>query len=182
MSDHRKSIALGITGCIAAYKGADLCSRLVQDGYNVHVLMTESATKLVTEQTFLTLSRNPVITSLWNSPEWRPEHVALSDQVSLLVVAPCTANFIAKLAHGIADDALSTFAITHTGPILLAPGMNPKMWQNPAVQDNVKLLRKRGVLFVGPAAGHVACGPEGVGRMVEVEAILKEIEKLRKVK
>lgn len=180
MSDHKKSIALGITGCIAAYKGADLCSRLVQNGYNVHVLMTESATKLVTEQTFLTLSRNPVITSLWNSPEWRPEHVALSDQVGLLVVAPCTANFIAKLAHGIADDALSTFAITHAGPILLAPGMNPKMWQNPAVQDNVKLLKKRRALFAGPAAGHVACGPDGVGRMIEVEEILKQIVKLTK--
>ncbi len=179
MSDHnKKSIALGITGCIAAYKGADLCSRLVQNGYNVHVLMTESATKLVTEQTFLTLSRNPVITSLWNSPEWRPEHVALSEQAGLLVVAPCTANFIAKLAHGIADDALSTFAITHAGPILLAPGMNPKMWQNPAVQDNVKLLKKRGALFAGPAAGHVACGPDGVGRMIEVEEILKQIAKI----
>ncbi len=178
MSDHKKSIALGITGCIAAYKGADLCSRLVQNGYNVHVLMTESATKLVTEQTFLTLSRNPVITSLWNSPEWRPEHVALSDQVGLLVVAPCTANFIGKLAHGIADDALSTFAVTHTGPILLAPGMNPKMWRNPAVQENVELLKKRGILFAGPEAGHVACGPDGVGRMIEIEEILKQIVSL----
>ncbi|MFA6101014.1 MAG: flavoprotein [Victivallaceae bacterium] len=178
MSDHKKSIALGITGCIAAYKGADLCSRLVQNGYNVHVLMTESATKLVTEQTFLTLSRNPVITSLWNSPEWRPEHVALSDQAALLVVAPCTANFIGKLAHGIADDALSTFAVTHTGPILLAPGMNPKMWRNPAVQENVELLKKRGILFAGPEAGHVACGPDGVGRMIEVEEILKQIVSL----
>lgn len=180
MSDHKKTIALGITGCIAAYKGADLCSRLVQNGYEVHVLMTESATKLVTVQTFLTLSRNPVITNLWNSTEWRPEHVALSEQVALLVVAPCTANFIGKLAHGIADDALSTFAITHPGQILLAPGMNPKMWQNPAVQENVKLLKKRGVFFAGPVDGHVACGPDGVGRMIEVDAIMKQIENCAK--
>lgn len=178
MSDHKKTIALGVTGCIAAYKGADLCSRLVQKGYNVHVLMTESATRLVTEQTFLTLSRNPVITSLWNIEEWRPEHVALSDKASLLVIAPCTANVIGKLAHGIADDALSTFAITHSGPILLAPAMNPKMWRNPAVMDNVKLLKKRGVLFAGPGVGHVACGPDGEGRMIEVDEILKQIVKM----
>ncbi len=177
MSDHKKTIALGITGCIAAYKGADLCSRLVQKGYNVHVLMTESATRLVTEQTFLTLSRNPVITSLWNTAEWRPEHVALSDQASLLVIAPCTANFIGKLAHGIADDALSTFAVTHTGPILLAPGMNPKMWINPAVQNNIKILKSRGVAIVGPISGHVACGKDGVGRMTDVSEIIKSIKK-----
>ena len=173
----KKCLVLGITGCIAAYKGADLCSQLTQLGFDVHVVMTDSATKLVTPQTFLTLSRNPVITSLWDVQDWRPEHVALAERAELLVIAPCTANFIGKLANGIADDALSTFALAHTGKIILAPGMNPKMWINPAVQNNIKILKSRGVAIVGPISGHVACGKDGVGRMTDVSEIIKSIKK-----
>ena len=168
-------IALGVTGGIAAYKAAELCSRLAKK-YDVRVLMTENATRFVTALTFKTLSRHAVVTSLWEEPEWRPEHVALADEASLLAVVPATADFIAKFAHGIADDALSTFAATFDGPAVLAPAMNPKMWRHPACVDNVALLKKRGVNFCGPAAGHVACGADGVGRMAEPLEILSAIE------
>ena len=172
-----KVIALGVTGGIAAYKAAELCSILAKK-YDVRVLMTENATRFVSELTFRTLSRHAVVTSLWDEPDWRPEHVALADEVALLAVVPATANFIAKTAHGIADDALSTFAATFAGPVLLAPAMNPKMWQHPACVDNVELLEKRGVRFCGPVAGHVACGADGVGHMAEVSEILAAIEAL----
>jgi phosphopantothenoylcysteine synthetase/decarboxylase len=168
----KKCVALGVTGCIAAYKAADLCSKMAQKELDVHVLMTSSALELVTARTFFTLSRNPVISSLWDIPDWQPGHVALADHAELLVVAPCTANFIGKFAHGIADDALTTYALAHSGKILLAPAMNPKMWANPAVQDNIKLLKSRGVEFIGPEAGHVACGEGGVGRMSDPTDIL----------
>lgn len=175
----KKCIALGVTGGIAAYKAADLCSKLVQRGFDVHVLMTDSAKKLVTEQTFLTLSRNPVISNLWDISDWQPGHVALADKCNLLVVAPCTANFIGKFTHGVADNAMTTYALTHDSKVLLAPAMNPKMWRNVAVQANVKLLKLRGVEFVGPESGHVACGNEqSPGRMSEPETILQRILEL----
>ncbi len=154
-----------------------LCSLLVKNGYDVQVVMTENGTKFVTPLTFQTLSKRPVISSLWNLSSWQPEHVALADISQLLVIAPCTANMLAKIAHGIADDALSTSAISCSSPILLAPAMNPKMWQNPSVQANVKLLKERNIQFVGPATGHVACGADGVGRMSEVEEIFEAIKK-----
>lgn len=171
-------VVLGVTGGIAAYKTAALCSLLVKRGYRVQVVMTANATRFVTPLTFQTLSQRPVITSLWDVPDWRPEHVALADAAQLLIVAPCTANFLGKYANGIADDALSTLAVSCLCPVLLAPAMNPKMWRHPAVCDNVATLRRRGVRFAGPAAGHVACGADGTGRMVEPEEIFAEAEKL----
>jgi len=168
-----KTIALGVTGSIAAYKAAEICSRLVQAGVDVNVLMTEAATKLVGERTFLTLSRNPVVSNLWNVPEWRPEHIELAERTSLLVVAPCSANFIAKHAAGIADDALTTYALAHDGPVILAPAMNPRMWAHPATRTNVGTLKERGVEFVGPVDGRVACGEGGVGRMSDVDSIVE---------
>ena len=173
-----KCIVFGVTGGIAAYKAADLCSKLTQKSYDVHVIMTESAQELVTSRTFQTLSKNPVMTSLWEEPDWQPGHVALAERAGLLVVAPCTANFIGKFAHGIADDALTTYALTHSGKVLLAPAMNPKMWKNAAVQANIAILKERGVEFIGPEAGHVACGDDGLGRMSEPTDILKKIESL----
>lgn len=168
-------IALGVTGGIAAYKAADLCSRLSKK-YDVRVLMTENATRFVTPLTFQTLSRHAVLTSLWEEPEWRPDHVALADEATFFAVVPATADFLAKFAHGIADDALSTFAATFAGPTLVAPAMNPKMWSHPACVDNVQTLKNRGVKFCGPVAGHVACGADGVGRMADVENILAALE------
>lgn len=170
-----KVIALGVTGGIAAYKAADLCSRLAKK-YDVRVLMTENATRFVAPLTFRTLSRNEVVTSLWDEPEWRPEHVALADEADLLVVVPATVNFIAKFAHGIADDALTTFAATFDGPTLLAPAMNPKMWKHPACVENVATLERRGVKFCGPVSGHVACGAAGMGRMSEPDDIFAAVE------
>ena len=177
-TDKKKCIVLGVTGGIAAYKAADLCSKLTQNGFDVHVIMTESAQELIRPRTFLTLSKNPVVTSLWEEPDWRPGHVALADRAELLVIAPCTANFIGKFTHGIADDALSTYALTHSNKVLLAPAMNPKMWNNAAVQSNVETLKERGIDFIGPEPGHVACGDDGCGRMSEPAQILQKILEL----
>lgn len=173
-----KCVVLGVTGSIAAYKGAELCGKLVAEGYEVVVSMTDAAKELVGEQTFMTLSRNPVILNLWTTPTWRPEHVAVAERADLLVVAPCTANFIGKYANGIADDALTTIAMTHEHKVLLAPAMNPRMWKSPAVVENVARLKARGVEFEGPATGRLACGPEGEGRMADVQDILAHIKTL----
>ena len=171
-------IVLGITGGIAAYKAAELCSMLRRNGREVQVVMTENATRFVGPLTFRTLSQRPVVTSLWETPEWRPEHVALADEAALFVVAPATANFLAKYANGVADDALSTFAATFDGPVLLAPAMNPKMWAHPACRANVELLIARGVRFIGPETGRVACGEGGIGRMSEPATIFDAIRNL----
>ena len=169
-------VVLGVTGGIAAYKAAELCSALMREKVDVQVIMTANAQRFVSELVFRTLSRRPVVTSLWdNSGEWRPEHVALADSARLFVVAPATANFLAKFAHGIADDALSTFAATYHGRTLVAPAMNPLMWSHPACAANVETLRGRGVEFVGPVSGHVACGADGMGRLAPVEDILAAV-------
>ena len=168
-------IVLGVTGSIAAYKAADLTSKLTQRGFAVQVIMTDAATKLVQPQTFFTLSKNPVITSLWDTPTWQPEHIALAERCALLVIAPATADIIAKLACGIADDALSTFAISHTGPIIVVPAMNPRMWGNQATQENIATLRRRGITVLEPAVGHVACGESGKGRFPDVPPLVDYI-------
>lgn len=168
-------IILGVTGGIAAYKAADLCSKLVQMGHEVQVIMTESAQKMVTPLTFTTLSKRNVITDLFGSYECRPEHVALADNSDICIVAPATANLIGKYANGIADDPLSTFLVTFRKPVYLAPAMNPNMWLSPAVQRNIATLKGDGVEIIGPAFGHVACGADGAGRMSSVEEILHSL-------
>ena len=173
----KKLIVLGVTGGIAAYKAADLCSKLAKE-FEVQVIMTENAQKFVTPLTFQTLSRRPVITSLWETAEWRPRHVELADEADCFVCAPATANFLAKYANGIADDALSTFCATYHGLSIVAPAMNPKMWSQSACMDNVNTLKLRGVQFAGPATGHVACGPGGTGRMLEAAEIFDMIKSL----
>ncbi len=175
---HQPTIALGVTGSIAAYKAADLTSRLVKKGYNVIVIMTDNAQKLIGAPTFLSLSRNPVITSLFEIPDWKPGHIDLSAKTDLFVVAPATANILAKITYGIADDALSTALLSCTAPILVAPAMNPAMWNNVAVVENVAKLRSRGIHFVGPSAGMLACGDQGTGRMSEPADIVEYIEKI----
>ncbi len=168
-------IVLGVTGGIAAYKAAGLCSSLVKAGFEVQVIMTENATRFVTPLTFRTLSRRPVVTGLWEIPQWQPEHVAAADSAELFAVVPATANFLAKFAGGIADDALTTFAATFHGPTIVAPAMNPKMWSHPACRANVEVLKSRGVEFVGPAEGHVACGADGIGRLADPAEIFAAI-------
>ncbi len=167
-------IVLGVCGSIAAHKAVDLCSLLSKAGADVHVVMTADAQRFVTPLPFKTLSRNPVITGLYDEEEgWRPAHVRVADAASVLLVAPATANAIARLAQGMADDALGCIALAlNAGAgLVIAPAMNGKMWLHPATQANVSLLKSRGAEFVGPAEGMLSCGYEGVGRLWPVEEI-----------
>ena len=171
-----RRILLGVTGGIAAYKAADLCSKLVQAGAEVTVVMTESAQRFVAPLTFETLSRRPVYIDMWRSDrEFNPTHIALADWAQLVVVAPATANSIAKIVHGIADDLLSTVLLSVDCPVLVAPAMNRRMWENRVVQDNVRRLRELGHTVVEPVEGYLACGAVGVGRLAEVQDILNAI-------
>ena len=174
------AVLLGVTGGVAIYKAAALCSKLSAAGYDVHVMMTDSARHLISDKLFFTLSRNPVIFDLWDTPTWKPGHIEISELASLMVIAPCTANFLGKYANGIADDALTTSAMAYQGTVLLAPAMNTRMWQSPAVQRNCATLRMQGVHFVGPGKGRLACGDNGEGRMAEVSEIMEAIESIRK--
>jgi phosphopantothenoylcysteine decarboxylase len=173
MSVSRK-IVLGVTGSIAAHKAADLASLLTKQKCDVRVVMTADAQQFITPLPFKTLTRNPVVTYLYDEEEgWQPAHIRLADEADLLLIAPATANIIAKLAHGIADDALSciALALNPRAEILIAPAMNGKMWLHAATQENVKTLKKRGVKFIGPDEGMLSCGYEGIGRLWPVEQI-----------
>jgi phosphopantothenoylcysteine synthetase/decarboxylase len=178
----KRTILLGVTGSIAAYKAGDLASQLRKLDHDVFCVMTRDATHFITPLTLQTLSRHPVTVDLFEEGEgdWRPGHLALADTADLLVIAPATANVIAKLAHGIADDALSTIALAlrPEAKILLAPAMNGKMWLHPATQTNVQTLQARGVEFIGPDKGLLACGYEGLGRLWDVGEIVEKIQKL----
>ena len=171
-----REIVLGVTGGIAAYKSAELVSRLRHLGAHVHVIMTSNATEFVAPLTFQTLSANQVVKDTFQAPEyWNVEHVALAKLADVFVIAPATANIIAKMAAGIADDMLSTTVLATKAPILLAPAMNTGMWTAAATQHNTEILQSRGVHFVGPDSGLLACGDEGAGRMSEPEAIIDAI-------
>jgi len=182
MSD-AKNIVLGVTGSIAAYKAADLTSRLVKGGATVNVVMTTDAQRFITPLPFKTLSRRPVVTDLYDEEEgWKPTHVRLADEAQVLLIAPATANFIAKMAHGLADDALSciALALNAQAKILIAPSMNGKMWLHPATQANVLTLKNRGVEVIGPEAGMLSCGYEGLGRLWNIDEIAERaLELLR---
>jgi phosphopantothenoylcysteine decarboxylase/phosphopantothenate--cysteine ligase len=173
----KKIIILGVTGCIAAYKSATMVSRLKDLGAEIWVIMTREAAELVGPLTFRTLSGNPVTVDLFsqeiiNAPV---PHISLADRADLIVIAPCTANVIGKIAGGIADDALTTVVMASTAKKLIAPAMNPRMWRNPVVQENIGKLKSQGGEFIGPAEGKLACGEEEVGRMVEPEEIVEKI-------
>ena len=169
-----RTIILGVTGGIAIHKSLDLASQLVKNGTSVHVAMTENATRLVQPLQFQVISRNPVLLNLFEAgTDWKPPHIDLADRADLLAIVPATANIIGKLANGIADDALSTVAVSVHCPILLAPAMNGHMYQNPFVQRNIDMLKTHGVHFIEPASGDLACGYEGVGRLNTVETILQ---------
>jgi phosphopantothenoylcysteine decarboxylase len=167
-----KCVVLGITGSIAAYKSAELASLLVKQGHEVFAVMTSEAIEFISLLTLQTLSKNPVTTSFFDEKEnWRPGHIELADRANLLLIAPATANIIAELAHGLANHPLAAIALATRASILIAPAMNGKMWEHPATQDNVDKLRSRGVEFIGPEEGMLACGYEGVGRLWKVEDI-----------
>ena len=171
-----RKIVLGVTGGIAAYKSAEIVSRLRHLGAEVHVIMTRNATEFVTPLTFQTLSANQVVTDTFEAPEyWNVEHVALAKLAEVFVIAPATANILAKMANGIADDMLSTTVLATKAPILIAPAMNTGMWTAEATKQNVKVLKERGVRMIGPDSGMLACGDEGAGRMSEPETITEEI-------
>ncbi len=168
-----------MTGSIAAYKAADLVSRLTKSGHEVHVVMTDDALEFITPLTLQTLSRQPVTTNLYDEKQsWHPGHIELADNADLLVVAPATANTVAKFANGIADDTLGAIHLATLAPILMAPAMNGKMWKHPATQVNVNNLTQRGVSFIGPEEGMLACGYEGIGRLWPVEGIADKIESM----
>ena len=172
----QKTIILGVTGSIAAHKAVDVCSQLVKAGAEVHVVMTRDAQEFITPLPFKTLSRNPVVTSLYDEEEgWRPPHIRLADEADLILVAPATATTLAKMAQGQADDALGCIALAANpaAKMLLAPALNGKMWEHPATQANVALLKDRGAQFIGPAAGDLACGYEGLGRLAPGEEIVE---------
>ncbi|MEX1120018.1 MAG: flavoprotein [Terrimicrobiaceae bacterium] len=174
-----RTIILGVSGSIAAYKAADLTSRLTKRGHSVFVVMTHHATEFVAPLTFQVLSRNPVTTGIFDEKEsWHPGHIALADRADLLLIAPATANVIAKLAHGIADDALTSIALATAAPLLIAPAMNGKMWQHAATLQNVNTLSSRGAEFIGPEEGLLACGYEGLGRLWNVEAIAAKADEI----
>jgi phosphopantothenoylcysteine decarboxylase len=167
-----KTVVLGVTGSIAAYKSAELASLLVKQGHDVFVVMTRDAAEFITPLTLQTLSKNPVTTSFFDEKEsWRPGHIDLADRANLLLIAPATANVIAELANGLAGHPLAAIALATRAQILIAPAMNGKMWEHSATQENVATLKSRGAEFIGPEAGMLACGYEGVGRLWKVDEI-----------
>lgn len=177
----KQNLVLGVTGSIAAHRAADLASLLTKRGADVHVVMTADAQKFITPLPFKTLSRNAVVTDLYDEEEgWKPTHIKLADEASLLLIAPATANVIAKLAHGLADDALTciALALNPRAKILIAPAMNGKMWLHPATQQNVATLKKRGVEFIGPEEGLLSCGYEGIGRLWPVDKVAERAVEL----
>ena len=171
-------IILGVTGSIAACKAVDLASLLVKAGADVHVIMTGDAQKFVTPLPFKTLSRHAVVTDLYDEEEgWKPAHIELADRADLMLIAPATANTMAKLAHGLADDALSctALALNPNARLMIAPAMNGKMWLHPATQQNARILEERGAEFIGPDKGMLSCGYEGVGRLWPVDDIARRV-------
>lgn len=177
MSSAPKKILLGLTGGIAAYKVAELTRLLVKQGVDVQVVMTASAQQFITPTTLQALSGKPVLTELWDNTGNGMAHIDLARAADLILIAPASANFIAKLARGVADDLLSTLCLARGAcPLLVAPAMNVEMWQNPATQRNVAQLKQDGVTLLGPESGAQACGETGLGRMLEAEALAQEID------
>ncbi len=174
-----KTIGIGITGGIASYKIADLVSSLKKEGFEVIVMMTSAATKFITPLTLETLSGREVITDMWGDyNEFKLPHIDIAKELDLLVIAPATANFIAKMAHGIADDFLSTLFVANIAPVLIAPSMNTKMYENKIVKNNLSILKDYGFNIMKPGTGHLACNDIGKGRLPEIENILYEIKQI----
>lgn len=178
-----KTVVLGVTGGIAAYKACELARRLVESGADVHVMLTKGAQQFVTPLTFQTLSGHPVHTDLFSlTQEQEIGHIALADKADLILVAPATADILAKVAHGLCDDLLTTVICATQATVLFAPAMNVHMWENPITQENVDKLRKHGCLFVEPDSGFLACGYTGKGRLPDADLLVAEAEKALKVR
>ncbi|MEK6643729.1 MAG: flavoprotein [Planctomycetota bacterium] len=166
-------VLVAVCGGIAAYKVATLVSSLVQGGAGVSVAMTKAARKFITPLTFEALTARPVFTNVWQTADVQ-QHLSLTEMADLFIIAPATANTLGKMANGIADDLVSNLALSAASPILIAPAMNTRMWDHPAVQANLRLLVERGAMTVGPNEGWLACRAVGKGRMAEPDEILRE--------
>lgn len=172
-----RTIILGITGSIAAYKAADITSRLTEVGAQVYPVMTTEACRFIQPLTLQVLSRNPVVSDLWKEGEgWQPGHIELADRADLFLVAPATAHCLALFAHGLAPDLLSSIHLATPAPVMLAPAMNGKMLAHAATQENIKTLRSRGYHFIEPQSGMLACGYEGAGKLAAVETIVQSVQ------
>ena len=175
----KKTVVLGITGSIAAYKAAEIASRLVKAGATVEVIMTEAATKFVTPLTLRSITHRPVVTDMFaGNVEYSPEHIALAETADVVLIAPATADIIAKLAAGIADDMLGCTVLATKAPVVLAPAMNVNMFQNSVTQQNLAKLKARGFIMIDPAYGRLASGKVGVGRLAEIEQIIDTVEQV----
>ncbi len=171
-----RRVCMGVTGCIAAYKSAQIASMLVQAQAEVTVVMTDSARRFIGPLTFESLTHRPVFTDMWGAQEpFNPKHIALADWAEVILVAPATANILGKVASGIADDLLSTLIMSADVPVLFAPAMNSRMWNNPVVQTNVARLRELDYRFVDPEEGYLACGTVGVGRLAKPDRIVSAL-------
>ncbi len=178
-----KTVLLGVTGSIAAYKAVDLASKLVQAGANVDVVMTRCATEFVTPLSFTSITHRPTVTDMFEVPDdFEIEHIALAQRANVVVIAPATANIIARLAAGIADDMLTCAVLATRAPVILAPAMNVNMWENRITQENLTRLRARGFKMVEPVTGPLACGSQGKGRLADVEDILTVISQALRAK
>jgi phosphopantothenoylcysteine decarboxylase/phosphopantothenate--cysteine ligase len=172
-----KNVLIGVTGGIAAYKVAELARMLVRDGVSVKVIMTSAGQQFVTPLTFRTITGNPVATSMWSDPASPLPHISLSEEADLILVAPATANVIAKYAKGIADDLLSTTLLAARGTVVIAPAMNTRMYLHLSTRENLAALREKGVVIIEPGEGELACGDEGIGRMAEPSEIMEVLER-----
>ncbi|MGL4912904.1 MAG: bifunctional phosphopantothenoylcysteine decarboxylase/phosphopantothenate--cysteine ligase CoaBC [Romboutsia sp.] len=174
-----KTVVIGVSGGIAVYKTLDVISRLRKLGVNVNVIMTKSATKFVTPLSFQSLSQNYVVCDMFEDPKtWDVEHISLAKRADVFLIAPATANVIGKMAHGIADDMLTTTVMATKGKVLIAPAMNTNMYENPIVQRNISILKELGYNFVEPESGRLACGDTGKGKLATPETIVEEVAKL----
>ena len=171
-----RRIVLGVTGGIAVYKAVEVASRLKKAGADVRVIMTRAATSFVTPLTFREITGQPVTETMWGEPHHHVEHIALAEFAELVLVAPATANFIAKAAGGLADDMLTTCVLATRAPLFIAPAMNTGMWENPVTQENVRRFTERGATIIPPAVGELACGMTGAGRLPEPVAIVRVVE------
>lgn len=178
---YMRKIVLGITGSIAAYKAAELVRLFVKNGDDVHTIMTPAACQFVQPLTFQTLSRNPVSVDQFAAPaQWKPGHISLAESADLVVVAPASANTIAKMRFGLADNLLTATLLAARSPIVIAPAMNSGMWENASTQENLEVLRARGVLIAPPSDGELACAATGVGRMMEPARLFEFCREIRR--
>jgi phosphopantothenoylcysteine synthetase/decarboxylase len=170
-------VVLGVTGSIAAFRAADLASAMVKEGWEVHAVLTADGARFLPALTLAALTHRPVHTSLWEEGEGgRMSHLDLAQTADVVVVAPASADFLARTAHGMAGDVLGAVLLATRSPLVMAPAMNTSMWTHPATKENVKILSARGVIWTGPAEGRLACGAEGPGRLAPTEEILKQVK------